>query len=124
MEWGSRGERDCRRHGGGIRGESQALHSWVRPVVMVTATRRDEQQTDRIALAHSYFLHLYWPKIGGQLILVPGPSSCLLLLLLLFVFFFFFSFFLFFFLLMKNGLSSKRPQPTTHTHTHTHQRDN
>lgn len=38
-----KGERERER--GGIRGESQALRSRVRPVVMATAARRDEWQT-------------------------------------------------------------------------------
>lgn len=47
------------RERGGVRGESQALHSFrVRPVVMVTAARRDEQQTDRLALSRSQSLSM------------------------------------------------------------------
>lgn len=52
------GEKKEVRGKGGIRGESQALHSWVRPVVMVTVVRRDERQADRLPLSRSQSLSM------------------------------------------------------------------
>lgn len=59
----------------GKRGESQALHSWVRPIVMVTAARRDEraaEKTNSLSLAVSLSLSVSRPEISGRLISVPG----------------------------------------------------